>query len=82
MKTKKTQDQRQKSKTEDRREKVERICELYSAGGVTIESCCQEVGITQRTFWNYTDQDSEFAELYKKAKEKHAKFGKIGRAHV
>lgn len=78
MKTKKTTDQRKESKTEDRREKVERICELYSAGGVTIESCCEEVGITVRTFWNYTDQNSDFADLYKKAKEKHAKIGKEG----
>ena len=78
MKTNKTKEVRQKSKIDDRREKVERICELYSAGNVTIESCCEEVGITSRTFWNYTDQDSEFSNLYKKAKEKHAKVGKEG----
>jgi hypothetical protein len=69
---------RNEKKIQDRREKVEKICELYSAGNVTIESCCEEVGITVRTFWNYTDQDSEFSLLYKKAKEKHAKVGKEG----
>ncbi len=75
---KKPKQDRTQSKTEDKLDKVQRICELYSSGQVTIESCCHEVGISQRTFWNYCDQNAEFSELYKKAKEKHSKIGREG----
>jgi len=63
------------------KEKIEianRICELYEAGNVTIASCCSEIGITERTFWNWSIAISEISDRYKKAKEQGAKIGKEG----
>jgi hypothetical protein len=69
---------KERLKEEDRKKKIEEICDLYSSGSFTIESCCTEIGITARTFWNWCDQNSEFAESYKKAKERAAKINKEG----
>jgi hypothetical protein len=75
---KKTKEQRTQDRFEDKLDKVQKVCDLYASGRVTIESCCEEVGLSQRSFWNYCDQHAELSELYKKAKEKHAKVGKEG----
>lgn len=45
---------------------------------MTIASCCEEVGISERTFWNWSVEIAEISERYKKAKEKNAKIGKEG----
>jgi len=63
---------------QERRTKVEKICELYSLENVTIESCCEEVGIAIRTFRNWCRDNADFAELFKKAKDANAKIGKEG----
>jgi hypothetical protein len=63
---------------QERREKVEKICELYSLENVTIESCCSEIGISVRTFQNWINNNSEYSDKYKKAKEANAKIGKDG----
>lgn len=63
---------------EEKREVAEKICQAYELGGVTIESCCGEFGITARTLWNWIDLDSEISDRFKKAKEKAARFGKEG----
>jgi transposase-like protein len=52
------------------------IFEVYSLGGVTIESVCGEFGITARTLWNWIDSDSELSEGYKKSKESASRIGK------
>jgi hypothetical protein len=63
---------------QERRDKVERICELYSTEHATIESCCEEVGIAIRTFRNWCRDNADFAELFKKAKDANSKIGKEG----
>ena len=63
---------------QERREKVEKICELYSTENATIESCCSEIGISVRTFQNWINNNSELSDKYKKAKEANAKIGKDG----
>lgn len=67
-----------KDPTIERRAKAEKICEMYESGDVTIESCCGENGISVRTFWNWTNLDSEIADRYKKSKTNHGKIGKEG----
>jgi len=49
-------------------ELVTAICELYSSGQYTIESCCENKGIGEKTFLNWINTNTELAELYKKAK--------------
>lgn len=53
---------------EERADIVERVCALYESQRATIASCCQSVGITDRTFNYWVAQSSDFAERYKKAK--------------
>lgn len=64
--------------TEERRQTANAICELYESDNVTIQSCCGEHGITDRTFKNWVDNDSEIAARYKIAKQKHSKNRKEG----
>lgn len=67
-----------RDKVEERLAKANAICEIYESGNVTIESCCEEHGIAVRTFWNWSNENSEIAARYKKAKEQHGKIGKEG----
>ena len=67
-----------KKTDKDKIEIANRICELYEAGNVTIASCCEEVGITERTLWNWAVGISEISDRYKKAKERAATIGKEG----
>jgi len=46
-----------------------RICELYESQWCTLESCCEAVGITSRSFYLWCIQLSELSERYKKAKD-------------
>ena len=46
-----------------------RICELYESQWCTLESCCESVGITSRSFYLWCVQLSELSERYKKAKD-------------
>lgn len=55
---------------EQKREIVERVCELYESQNATVESCCDSQGITYRTFYLWLAQNSELSERYKKAKSK------------
>jgi hypothetical protein len=55
---------------EQKRELVERVCELYESQNATVESCCESAGISDRTFNLWVAQNAGFAERYKKAKEK------------
>lgn len=59
---------------EDRQAIVERICELYESQNSTIASCCEACGITDRVFYLWLAQNSEFSDLYKKAKKKQLDF--------
>jgi len=49
---------------------VERVCELYETQHATVESCCEAVGISVRSFSLWVSQFAEFTERYKKAKAK------------
>ncbi len=55
---------------DEKAELVERICELYETQHATLASCCEAVGITDRSFHFWIGQVSEFSERYKKAKQK------------
>ncbi len=54
----------------ERTEIVERVCELYESQHATVESCCAAAGIDSRTFRLWVSQNADFAERYKKAKER------------
>jgi len=62
------------TKPEERGEVVERICLLYESQHATLESCCQAVGITSRTFHLWIGENSQFSARYKKAKERADEF--------
>ena len=53
---------------EQRREFVERVCELYETQNATIESCCKAVGVSAPAFRLWVNESSENSERYKKAK--------------
>lgn len=55
---------------EQKREFVERVCELYESQNATLESCCEAAGISRQSFSLWVVQVSEFGERYKKAKER------------
>lgn len=55
---------------EQRREFVERVCELYETQHATVESCCKAVGVSAPAFRIWVNESSENSERYKKAKEK------------
>jgi len=48
---------------------VNEICDKYSTGKYTIESCCQNAAISYESFNNWKKANTEIAELYKKASE-------------
>ena len=45
------------------------ICDNYATGEFTIESCCDNAGICQKTFNTWVNDYTEITDLYKKAKE-------------
>lgn len=47
-----------------------RICEIYETQHCTLDSACEAVGITSRSFYLWAAQISEISETYKKAKVK------------
>lgn len=55
---------------EQKREIVERVCELYESQNATIESCCEAAGVSRQSFSLWVVQNGELGERYKKAKEK------------
>lgn len=54
---------------EERMQLVQKICELYETQGATLKSCCESLGITDRTFHYWIKDSSVLSALYKKAKE-------------
>ena len=55
---------------EEKTEIVSRVCLLYQSQYATIESCCNAAGVSDRLFRLWCAENSEFSEMYKKAKEK------------
>lgn len=53
---------------EEKKEIAERICEIYSTQRVTVSSACQAVGINERTFRVWRENNSDIAALWKKAR--------------
>ena len=53
---------------EEKIEVAKKICDLYAKGNFTLVSCCEEVGITEHTFTNWKNGNSEISELYKASK--------------
>lgn len=49
---------------------VRRACEVYESQWCTIESACESVGLSESTFRLWMVQNTEIAEIYKKAKAK------------
>ena len=60
----------------DKKKIANKIFDLYGSGDFTLESCCQENGITSRTLHNWTDSISEISASFKKTKEINAKANK------
>lgn len=54
---------------------VTAISDLY-ADGNTIQSCCEAVGISFRSFYNWTKSDSKLAKIYNDARDSQAVFFK------
>lgn len=54
---------------EQKSDLVNRVCELYESQNSTVESCCDTIGVSYRTFMLWLAQNAEFAERYKKSKE-------------
>lgn len=46
------------------------ICDLYASQNATIASCCEAVGVQERTFRLWVQKNAEVSEMYKNAKEK------------
>lgn len=61
-------------KPEQKAEIVERVCLLYGSQNVTLESCCETVGISKSAFYLWIAENGEFGERYKKAKAKQDAF--------
>ncbi len=53
---------------EEKKEIVEKVCELYESQNCTLESACQAAGIGDRTFLLWRTQNADFAERFKKAR--------------
>lgn len=45
------------------------ICEAYANGNYTIQSCCESVGIPERTFRQWLKETQELADAYARACE-------------
>jgi len=58
--------------------KAEKILDLYSAGNYTLESCCNEEGITARTLENWSQKYSEISALKKQAKDNNGRANRQG----
>lgn len=54
---------------EERMAFVVTVCDLYESQNATIESCCEAAGISYRVFRLWCTQNSQYAELYKKARD-------------
>ena len=54
---------------EEKVELVSKVCDLYQSQNSTIESCCEAVGFSYRSFHLWCTSNAAFAELYKKAKQ-------------
>lgn len=63
--------------TKDKIALSKKICDDYGSNNVTIDSVCEQHGISGRTFLLWCDAITEVSELYKKAKEKNSKVHKI-----
>lgn len=48
---------------------VERICELMSQDSYTIAEICQQVGISERAYYEWQSKYADFAESIKKAQD-------------
>lgn len=68
-----TRAEREAREHAERIRKVESICDLYRAGVHTIESCCEQVGVTYTTLREWTVRHEEIYELYKKASNEHSR---------
>lgn len=55
---------------DEKRQIVEKVCDLYASQEATIESCCDAVGISSSAFRYWVASNGEFGEIYKKAKAK------------
>lgn len=55
--------------TEQKLEISRKVCDKYSTGEYTIDSCADSEGITGRTFNLWVNDISEISELYKAAKQ-------------
>lgn len=62
--------------TKDKIALAKKICDDYGSNNVTIDSTCEQHGITGRTFLLWCDSISEVSDLYKVAKEKNSKVHK------
>jgi len=58
-----------KKTAEDKIKICQKICDYYSTGKYTIESCCKKSGVAKRTFDNWVEAHAEIAGLYKKASD-------------
>jgi len=63
--------------TKDKIALSKKICDDYGSNNVTIDSVCEQHGISGRTFLLWCDAISEVSELYKIAKDKNSKVHKI-----
>lgn len=54
---------------EEKKEFVERVCELYETQNATLKSCCDAAGISNQAFALWVGKFGEFGERYKKAKK-------------
>jgi sugar-specific transcriptional regulator TrmB len=62
-----------KRSLDDKIKVASNICDLYGKGAFTIASCCEECGVDWKTFYVWSVTHPEIAEIYKKAKDNHAK---------
>lgn len=58
-----------KISAEEKEKIVRAICEKYSQGNVTFESCCASESIVTNTFYAWIKAEENFAKLYNKAQE-------------
>jgi succinyl-CoA synthetase alpha subunit len=49
---------------------AQRICTKYAEGIYTLDSCCKNESISDRTFYTWINDHSEISELYKEAQKK------------
>lgn len=49
---------------------VERICSLIEKDSYTVAEICNQVGISERTYYDWMSKNAEFADAIKKAQDK------------